>query len=63
MLLGNKEGKGKNIAKTAKKGKLLLNGSTVGMERDRWQNNVNKLIFKVNCILICEIILDNMYTC
>jgi hypothetical protein len=31
MLLGNKEGKGKNLAKTGKKGKLLPNG----MERDR----------------------------
>jgi hypothetical protein len=35
MLLGNKEGKGKNLAKTEKKGKLLLNGTTIGMERDR----------------------------
>ena len=35
MLLGNTEGKGKNIVKTGKKGKLLLNGSTIGMERDR----------------------------
>ena len=48
MLLGNKEGKGKNLAKTGKNGKLLLSGSTIGMERDRWQNYVNKLIFKVN---------------
>jgi hypothetical protein len=35
MLLGNKEGKGKNLAKTGKKGKLLLNGPTIGMESDR----------------------------
>lgn len=35
MLLGNKEGKGKNLAKTGKNGKLLLNASTIGMERDR----------------------------
>ena len=35
MLLGNKEGKGKNLAKTGKMGKLLLNGTTIGMERDR----------------------------
>ena len=33
MLLGNNEGKGKNLAKTGKKGKLLLNG--IYMERDR----------------------------
>jgi hypothetical protein len=41
----------------------LLNVPTIGMERDSWQNYVNKLIFKVNCILICEIMLDNMHTC
>ena len=35
MLLGNKEGKGKNLVKTGKKGKLLLNSTTIGMERDR----------------------------
>jgi hypothetical protein len=35
MLLGNKEGKGKNLAKTGKKGKLLLNGTTMCMERNR----------------------------
>ena len=63
MLLGNKEGKGNNLAKTGKKGKLLLNVPTIGMERDSWQNYVNKLIFKVHCILICEIMLDNMHTC
>ena len=36
MLFGNTEGKGKNLAKTGKNGKLLLNGTTIGMERDRW---------------------------
>ena len=35
MVLGNEEGKGKNLAKTGKNGKLLLNGPTIGMERDR----------------------------
>ena len=35
MLLGHNEGKGKNLAKTGKKGKLLLIGTTIGMERDR----------------------------
>jgi hypothetical protein len=33
------------------------------MERDRWQNSVNKDIFKVNCIRICGLMLDNMYIC
>ena len=35
MLLGNTERKGKNLAKIGKKGKLLLNGTIIGMERDR----------------------------
>jgi hypothetical protein len=35
MLIGNEEGKGKNLAKTGKNGKLLLSGPTIGMERDR----------------------------
>ena len=35
MLLGNTNGKGKNLAKTGNKGKLLLNSATIGMERDR----------------------------
>ena len=61
MVLGNEEGKGKNLAKTGKNGKLLLNGPTIGMERDRWQNYINKLIFKVNCILICEIRVFDIY--
>jgi hypothetical protein len=35
MLLDNKEGKGKNLARKGNKGKLLLNDTTIGMERDR----------------------------